>query len=101
MVKHIVFWKMKQATPPDTRRQNAEKMKATLESLRGRVPGLLGLEVGIAFNDGDGAYDVALYSEFAGRTELAAYKDHPAHVAVVKTISAWRESRVVVDYEVE
>ena len=97
MVKHIVFWKLKSAGAG--RAQGAQRIKALLESLRGRVEGMRHLEVGINFEASDAAWDVALYCEFDSRSALDAYQDHPAHVAVKGEIGALRESRAVVDYE--
>ncbi len=101
MVKHIVFWKLKDAAEGSSKAKNARKVKARLESLLGRIPGLLHIEVGIDFNGSGAAYDVALYSEFTDRASLDEYQRHPEHAAVSDFIGRVRLSRAVVDYEVE
>ncbi len=99
MVKHIVFWKLKGEAEGAGGRENALKVKAGLESLRGQLPGLLHIEVGLDFNRSDEAYDVALYAEFSDRNSLEAYQRSPEHLAVSGFIGRVRSSRVVVDYE--
>jgi hypothetical protein len=100
MVKHIVFWKLKATAQPATRDENARKMKSVLEAIRGKVPGMRHLEVGLNFETSDAAWDVALYSEFDTRAALAVYQDHPTHLAAKDFIKTVRDTRAVVDYEV-
>ncbi len=99
MIKHIVFWTLKPFAEGATKDENARRMKARLEALPGRVPGIERLEVGINVAVSDAAYDLALYSEFASPAALDAYQVHPEHVAVADFIGRVRERRAVVDYE--
>lgn len=101
MVKHIVFWKLKDQAEGASREENAREVKARLEALRGKIPGLLRLEVGIDFNRSDAAYDVALYSELVDRAALEAYQRHPEHVAVADFVGKVRSARAVVDYDLD
>ncbi|MCC6713605.1 MAG: Dabb family protein [Gammaproteobacteria bacterium] len=98
MLKHIVMWRVR-ATAERTREENAAGMKRALEALRGRVPGLLAIEVGINAIPGGDASDVVLYSEFADREALAAYQKHPEHEPVAEFVKEVRVERRVVDYE--
>jgi hypothetical protein len=95
MIRHIVMWKLK---APD-REANARKMKELLESLRGRVPGMSRIEVGIALPAADSA-DVVLISEHDDLGALDTYQQHPEHVAMKDFIGSVRETRQVIDYEV-
>ncbi len=98
MIKHIVIWKLKGSAGGRDKAANARLLKEKLEALRGKVPGLLRLEVGIDL--GQGAYgDVVLYSEFASRQALDDYQVHPEHEAVKAFASGIREGRWMVDYE--
>ena len=99
MVKHIVFWNLKDTALGRSRDENARMMKEKLEGLKGIVPGLLHAEVGIDFGRGDQSYDIALYCEFDTRESLLGYQGHPAHIEVVSFIREVREQRCVVDYE--
>jgi hypothetical protein len=99
MVKHIVLWSLKETAQGRSREENARLMKEKLEALRGVIPGLLRIEVGIDFGKGRESSDIALYSEFDSRESLRGYQDHPAHLAAVAFIREVRDGRSVVDYE--
>ncbi len=99
-VKHIVFFKLKDAAGGRTKAENAREAKARLESLRGKIPGLRAIEVGIDFDRSPAAFDLALTCELDSRAALDAYQKHPLHQEVVAFITGVRESRAVVDYEV-
>ncbi len=99
-VKHIVFWRLKDAAGGRTKAENAREVKARLEALRGRIPGLRHVEVGIDFERSAAAFDVALYCELESRAALDAYQKHPLHQEVAGFISGVRDARAVVDYEV-
>ena len=98
MIKHIVFWRLKDQAEGGTKAQNAALIKQKLEALRGRIPGLLALEVGLDVERSAAAYDVALYSEFTDQAALDAYQKHPDHVAAAGFIGKVRSERVLVDY---
>ena len=98
MLKHIVFWRLKDQAEGATRAENGAQIKLRLEALRGKIPGLLKLEVGIDVERSPAAYDVALYSEFTDQAALDAYQKHPDHVAAAAFIGKVRSERVVVDY---
>lgn len=100
MIKHIVFWTLKPEAGGRTAHENALEIKARAESLVGRIPDLMHLEVGIDFSRTEFSADVALYSEFPDRDALDAYQVHPAHVEVADFVSEVRLTRTVVDYEV-
>lgn len=98
MIKHIVFWKLKEQADGRSKAENAQLIKEKLEALRGQVDGLINIEVGINFVDGN--YDVALYSELATKDDLDVYQNHPKHQAVLPFVRAVVEDRKAVDYEV-
>ncbi|MBA2965126.1 MULTISPECIES: Dabb family protein [Ramlibacter] len=98
MIKHIVMWTLRGDTPAE-RRRHAALLADSFHSLRGRVPGLLHLEVGIDSSGVDYACDVVLYSEFASQADLDAYASHPEHLRVKREIGDLRTARHQVDYE--
>jgi heme-degrading monooxygenase HmoA len=98
VIKHIVMWNVRGDDVP-ARARNAALVKAEFESLRGRVPGLLHLEVGVDESRIDYACDVVLVTEFASREALAAYAEHPEHQRVRKRLGDLRVARHQVDYE--
>jgi heme-degrading monooxygenase HmoA len=99
MLKHIVMWNVR-GDDAATRARHIALVKTEFESLRGRVPGLLHLEIGVDESRADYAFDVVLYSEFASREALAAYAEHPEHLRVRRALGDVRTARHQVDYEV-
>lgn len=100
MIKHIVMWNVRGDDAP-SRALNAQTVKSAFESLRGHIPGMHTLEVGIDFSRIDYACDVVLYTEFESRETLAAYATHPAHLRVRQDLGDLRTARHQVDYEVD
>ena len=78
-----------------------ELLKRSFESLRGRIPGLLHLEIGVDSSRIDYAWDVVLYSEFESQAALDAYALHPEHLRVKQELADLRIARHQVDYRVE
>ena len=99
MVKHLVLWKLKPEAHGQSAAENARAIKEKLERLRGRVPGLLRIEVGLDFSRTDSSSDLALYAEFESRAALEAYQAHPEHKAVMPFILEARSERRLVDYD--
>lgn len=98
MIRHIVFWKLKDTAEGKTRQENAEHIKKSLESLKGIIPGMIDAEVGI--NENGGTFDAALNSCFESMDALKAYDIHPGHLKVREFITKVRLSREAVDYEI-
>ena len=65
-IKHIVMWRVVGATAAE-RDANCATVRTAFEGLRGDVPGLLELEVGIDRSRVDYACDVVLYSNARSR----------------------------------
>jgi hypothetical protein len=97
-IKHIVMWNVRGADSAERARHIA-LLKSEFESLRGRIPGLLLLEVGVDDSRIDYACDVVLYTEFDSRRALADYANHPDHLRVRQTLGDLRTARHQVDYE--
>jgi hypothetical protein len=98
MLKHIVLFKLKAKAEGATKNENAKRIKRDLEALKGKIPQIRHLEVGINSIISEAAYDVALYSEFANEADLNTYSRHPEHLQVAEFMRKVREGRVVVDY---
>jgi hypothetical protein len=97
LIRHIVLWNVRGATPEE-KRGNIERLQASFASLRGRIPGLLHLEIGVDSSGVDYACDVALYSEFESQAALDAYATHPEHLRVKQELGDMRIARHQVDY---
>lgn len=96
MVRHIVSWQLK-ATGAEQRKTDAAEAKQRLESLNGKISGLLYLEVGIDMLDSSTA-DICLYSELTDAEALTHYQTHPAHEEVAAFMKTIVHSRHCVDY---
>jgi heme-degrading monooxygenase HmoA len=99
VIRHIVMWNVR----GDTREEkaaNVERVKRSFDSLRGCVPGLLHLEVGVDASRIDYACDVVLVSDFESQAALQAYAAHPEHLRVKRELGDLRTHRYQVDYEV-
>jgi heme-degrading monooxygenase HmoA len=99
MIKHIVMWNLKGETPEE-RASAAIDLKVAFESLVGKIPGLLNMEVGVDVSGADYACDVVLYSEFDSHESLTAYAQHAEHLRVKKELGDLRIARHQVDYNV-
>ncbi|PIT77371.1 stress responsive protein [Limnohabitans sp. JirII-29] len=97
MIKHIVMWDVQGDTPAQ-KQANRQLIQSQFEALRGHIPGLLHVEVGIDHSHVDYACDVVLYTEFDSQESLDAYASHPAHLRVKQTLGAVRIARHQVDF---
>lgn len=95
MIKHIVMWKFKD----DVVEAEKLEMKRRLEALKGAVPKLPGIEIGMDQSKKEASMDMVLYSEFQTLEDLAAYASHPEHLKVVEFVKPLVCDRAVVDYE--
>ena len=97
MIRHIVMWRVRGETLAQ-RREGREQVRQCFESLRGRIPGMTSLEVGIDVSEVDYACDVVLYTEFESQESLDAYASHPEHLRVKQVVGDARIARHQVDY---
>lgn len=93
MVKHVVAFKLKDIN-------DGPMLKEAIESMAGKIPGLLEIEAGLDFNKSDAAYDLVLISSHKDKDALNVYQDHPVHVEVKNLIVPRVSARVVVDYNI-
>lgn len=95
MIKHIVFFKLKDRSP-----DKVAETVAVLRNMEGRIPQLLSIEVGADLIHSERSFDIALVTEVASMEDLQAYQVHPAHKEVIAHINEVKELSVAVDYEV-
>ena len=97
MIRHIVMWNLA-GDKPQAKQRNIERLRESFLSLKGRIPGLIHLEIGVDSSGVDYACDVVLYSEFDSQAALDAYATHPEHVRVKAERGAMRIARHQGDY---
>ena len=99
MVKHIILWTLKEMSQEEKVAVKAG-IKEGLESLAGKIPGLLEIKV---ITDGrleSSTADLMLDSTFESFDALKAYSKHPEHVKVAdEKVRPFTVSRSCLDYE--
>ena len=92
MIKHVVCFKLKEGEDP-------KKAAEVLSSMKGKVPQIIDMEVGVDFLKSPRSYDLILSVTLKDEAALNAYQNDPYHCSVVKTyMHAVREGSVAVDY---
>ncbi len=94
MVTHIVLFKLK-----DESAESIEKAKNTLMDMKGKIPELKNIEVGVDITHSDRSYNLALMTKFDSLESLEAYQINPLHVDVSKYMVSVSASIVAVDFE--
>lgn len=101
MIKHIVMWTLKDEAEGKSKAENLKTMRALLEELPSKVPGVVELEVATSgLFESVPPTDIALYTVFKSKEDLKAYAGHPDHQKVVAFIKSVAAERRVIDYEV-
>lgn len=96
MVKHIILWKLKEE---HNTFEVKEDIKAGLEGLIGKIPGLVEIRVQISGLKSSNS-DLMLYSVFENEEALKGYAVHPDHVFVADTyVRPFTETRLCLDFE--
>ena len=100
MVRHVIVWTLKDEYSDSEKAEIKAGIKAGLEGLAGKIPGLVEIKVyteGLASSNGD----LMLDSLFENEAALKGYSTHPAHVEVADTkVRPFSKIRSCFDYEV-
>lgn len=97
MIKHIVCFKL--ANPTE---ELLKKTKDILLSMKGNVPMLRDIEVGVDFLHSARSYDVILQVWLDNKEDLDAYQNDPYHCSVVKThMHSVASSSIAIDYDLQ
>lgn len=97
--RHIVMWRVSGADDGQ-RHANSVTVRQAFESLRGLIPGLLEMEIGVDTSSVDYACNVAMSMRFRDAHALHAYASHPEHLRVREALGSLRTERYQVDYPV-
>ena len=84
MVRHIIVWTLKDEYSDSEKAEIKAGIKAGLEGLLGKIPGLVEIKVyteGLESSSGDAMLD----SIFESAEALKEYSSNPAHVEVATT----------------
>ncbi len=101
MIKHIILWRLRSELGEAEKREKAEAIKAGLEGLQGKVPGLVSIHVQIDGRLDSSNADIMLDSTLESAEALKGYAVHPAHVAVADgVVRPNTELRTCLDFEI-
>lgn len=99
MVKHMILWKLKDELSVEEKGRIKADIKAGLEGLQGKIPGLTEIRVQIEGLESSNA-DLMLDSTFTDEEALKGYSVHPAHVEVADTkVRPYAQTRLCLDFE--
>ena len=101
MVKHIILWQLKDEFPELEKAEIKKGIKEGLESLIGRIHGLIDIKINTVGLETSNA-DVMLDSTFEDEEALRCYAIHPEHVKVAdEKVRPYTKTRLCMDYELE
>ena len=98
MIKHIILWKLREDIPADERPSCCAEAKKRLESLNGKIDGLIKLEVKTEGLSSSSA-DMMLDSEFETEDALKGYQTNPLHVEAAGYVRSIVSQRLCLDFE--
>lgn len=100
MVKHVILWNLKEEFSQSEKDEIKKGIKEGLESLKGKIPGLVEIKVNITGLESSTA-DLMLDSTFESAEALKGYSVHPEHVAVANSkVRPYTALRSCLDYEI-
>lgn len=99
MVKHLILWQLKEELSEEEKKALKAEIKAGLEGLAGKIPGLVEIHVQTDCLPSSNA-DLMLDSTFTDEAALKGYAVHPAHLAVANgKVRPNTKTRTCMDYQ--
>lgn len=95
MIRHIVLFKLKKGVKETEKKQLVDSLKA----LKGRIPLVKEIEVGLDVGGKHNSYDIALNTVFDSLDAVEEYAVHPDHQKVLAIVKDLCESTVKADFE--
>lgn len=100
MVKHIILWQLKDEFTAEEKIEIKAGIKEGLESLKGKIPGLVDIHVQTESLASSTA-EVMLDSTFEDEAALKGYSVHPEHVKVADgKVRPYTKTRSCLDFEI-
>ena len=101
MLRHIVMWRLLDDAQGADKVTNMVKAKALLMSCKQVVPGIRSFEVARATPGMECTNDLVLNMLVDDAQVLAAYQNHPDHLAIKPFMKAVVKERQCMDFNVE
>ena len=100
MVRHVILWKLKEELSPEEKQSIKKEIKAGLEGLVGKVPGLVEVTVNIDGRIDSSNCDLMLDSVLESPEALKIYAQDPEHQTVANCkVRPYTIQRTCLDYE--
>ena len=100
MIRHIVIWNLKDHAEGADKAANLQKAQTLLLSCAQVVPGIRAFEVATATPGMDCTNDLVLHMLLDDAQVLAAYQNHPQHLAIKPFMKAVVNERHCMDFTV-
>ncbi len=98
MIRHVVVFRWNDTVTDES----LAALSAALDALPDEIEQLVAYRHGSDLGLADTNHDYALVADLASTDDFAAYRDHPAHQAVIaEHIAPYVDSRVAVQYSWE
>lgn len=99
MIKHVILWNLKDEYSDSQKLEIKNGIKQGLESLDGKIPGLIDIKVNINGLESSTA-DLMLDSTFESIDCLKNYSVNPLHVEIADTkVRPFVKTRACLDYD--
>lgn len=98
MIKHVILWKLKESMSEEEKSAARAEAKRRLESLNGKIDGLVSLKV-VAAPLPSSSADMMLDSEFVSTEALAGYQANPLHLEAAGYVRSVVEARLCLDFD--
>ncbi|MBN7773603.1 Dabb family protein [Clostridium aminobutyricum] len=96
MIVNNVLLKLK-----DREEDNVKKAQAVLLGMKGKIEGLLDIQVETNLRPSSSAYDLLLITKFASLEDLDGYLVHPVHLEVATYIGGVLDTQASLCYEMQ
>ncbi len=101
MVRHVIIWELKSELSPKEQETRKQLIKQELESLKGKIDGLLSIQVFTELLESSNG-SLMLDSTFESEAALKAYSVHPQHLKVAENIvRPYVSQRKCADFEIQ
>lgn len=99
MLKHIVWWELKDEADGYTAKENAERIKNICEKFKDKINGLINIEVSYDIKETSTVKaQIVLQTEHNTVEDLSLYANHHEHLKLVDVIKKVTSSRNCIDY---
>lgn len=99
MVKHIILWTLNDMEK-DKKETVKQEIKKSLESLNGKIPGLIDLKITASETLSSSTADLMLDSTFESPEALKNYSTHPEHTAIANSkVRPYTKLRSCLDFQ--